>query len=632
MKLIFFLGFLILITGSQAETIYVDVSASGNGSGSTWANALTALDAALTAAQSGDEIWVAAGTYFPTDGMDRTASFVLKNGVALLGGFRGVETMKEQRNTNPRTNGTVLSGDIGVIGNVTDNAYHVVTGVGTDRTAHLSGFTVTLGYADGNGVIGQEEGAGLWLGSVNGNDSGSPTVSDCRFLENSGDLNDFFGGGGAIFGANGSSPRIERCLFENNSSVMSGAAINVFGGTGSAASPEIISCVFVGNVSQGDGGAFKLGNVDTSTAFMELCHFEANSSRAGGALSFSSDLIVNRCSFVKNIATNDGGAIHVSDDANSPNTNQFVSCIFEENRAFNDGGAALLRETPAIFTNCVFAGNSASGEGGAIYNFSEATPTFVNCTFGGNKANDSGGAIRNFFRSTVTLRNCILWDNYIRSANAVPSASVEAANNATTNFENTLAEHFDLSGGSLAILDGTNPDNAPKFAESPISGGTGNLRLLAGSLVLNAGIDGFNTTSLDIAGRQRKVGVIDLGAYEGGYVTFALVSGGGDPLADLDGNGRSDFDDYLGSVQTITKTLMGYSYQYAICQMAADGVPRHEVSDALGGFVPMLLGLDFAKPVYTPSGLGREQITLSLRETGEFNKWFRNVYVTPVTP
>jgi len=85
--------------------IYVKSGSTGNGS--AWNNAYRSLASALTAAQAGDKIWVAAGTYKPTTGTDRTASFTLKNNVGIYGGFAGTETARNQRNiwTSPLTKG-----------------------------------------------------------------------------------------------------------------------------------------------------------------------------------------------------------------------------------------------------------------------------------------------------------------------------------------------------------------------------------------------------------------------------------------------------------------------------------------------------------------------------------------------
>ena len=107
---------------SAATTLCVKPVPSGSG---CWATAFTDLQPALAAAGSGDEIWVAAGTYLPTSTTDRTISFAMKNGVAVYGGFDGTETMRSER--NPAVNVTILSGDIGTPGVSSDNSYHVVT-------------------------------------------------------------------------------------------------------------------------------------------------------------------------------------------------------------------------------------------------------------------------------------------------------------------------------------------------------------------------------------------------------------------------------------------------------------------------------------------------------------------------
>jgi hypothetical protein len=74
--------------------IYVDAdSLCNSGCGGSWATAHPYLQDALAAAQSGDEIWVAEGLYYPDEGAgqtanDRASTFQLQNGVAVYGRLR----------------------------------------------------------------------------------------------------------------------------------------------------------------------------------------------------------------------------------------------------------------------------------------------------------------------------------------------------------------------------------------------------------------------------------------------------------------------------------------------------------------------------------------------------------------
>lgn len=153
--------------------IYVDEDAtSGADDGSSWTNAFLTLQSALAVAVNGDEIWVAEGTYYPDEGTGqtnglRTSSFQLIQGVEIYGGFVGTETQLSERNKEPETNNTILSGDLNkdddTGGDISENAYHIVTSDLVDNSAKLDGFSITSGNANGDGGSSQNIGGGIML-------------------------------------------------------------------------------------------------------------------------------------------------------------------------------------------------------------------------------------------------------------------------------------------------------------------------------------------------------------------------------------------------------------------------------------------------------------------------------------
>ena len=132
-----------VFVGSRSSILFVDEDASGNGDGASWANAYTDLGEALTSSNVFDEVWVAEGTYLP--GEIRASFFLLPPNISVYGGFSGTETLRSQRDVS--SNITILSGDIGLQGELSDNCYHVV--VPSDGSV-LDGFLVRDGYANRN--------------------------------------------------------------------------------------------------------------------------------------------------------------------------------------------------------------------------------------------------------------------------------------------------------------------------------------------------------------------------------------------------------------------------------------------------------------------------------------------------
>lgn len=119
------------VQAQPSYILYVDADAAGTLTGASWADAYTSLQGALTAAAAcpeGAEIWVPQGAYHPDTGQladSRDATFHLVNKAALYGGFAGTESERSQRDWIAFP--TILSGDIGMVGDSTDNCYTVVT-------------------------------------------------------------------------------------------------------------------------------------------------------------------------------------------------------------------------------------------------------------------------------------------------------------------------------------------------------------------------------------------------------------------------------------------------------------------------------------------------------------------------
>ena len=234
------------------RTIYVDPNATGAGNGDSWTDAYTYLQQALAVAQSGDHLRLAQGRYQPDLGPtalpgDPNATFTLKSGVALHGGFagvRGADPDQRDRTLYP----TVLTGDLLANDpcspdwdtlltdpNRTDNAFHVITATSVTSTAVLDGLVVTGGRALGD----LPSGGGLL------NVSGQPMIVNCVFLEN------VAGQGGAVANLTSGAAYFFNCRFYRNVANHHGGAV-----FNDLSDPQFTNCTFLGNhAALWDGGA-----------------------------------------------------------------------------------------------------------------------------------------------------------------------------------------------------------------------------------------------------------------------------------------------------------------------------------------------------------------------------------------
>ncbi|HOG58734.1 MAG TPA: choice-of-anchor Q domain-containing protein [Anaerolineaceae bacterium] len=335
-------------TDPQVTGTILYVKPGSNGACTSWIDACE-LQTAISNAITGDQIWVAAGTYKPTTGTNRTATFRLKSGVAIYGGFAGTESNLGDRNW--QSNITTLSGDIGTVGSTADNSYHVVTGSGVDGTTILDGFTITGGNADGTSP--NNGGGGIYL------DHSSPKISNMIITNNKASYN------GAGINSSYSSPLLFNVTFTNNHTIGNytyGGGMVTEGG-----SPSLINVVFSGNSSYGGGGLCATTEGETPFTL-------TNATFVGNTGSFGGGLNIYR---LNPILTN---------------------VTFSGNTASSRGGGILGEQSTAILNNVTFQGNTAPS-GGAIQNWGNSHTIITNSIIWGNGTNQ----IDNWPDSSTTI-------------------------------------------------------------------------------------------------------------------------------------------------------------------------------------------------------------------------------------
>lgn len=588
----------------HASPIYVDISKSGASSetGESWENAFVNLRDALAVARSGDEIWVAQGVYTPdlllfsgTSTGNRYSSFEVPNGVSVYGGFSGSETALGGR--NPSENVTILSGDIGVADDRSDNTIHIVCikdEIGPERTTTIDGFTIRdaqspeFGAFDGGGI--HINGGKVILSNLNilnnnasyygggvfalsadvgvtdvlfhGNsaanagggmymylDHSSGTFSRVQFIENTATGSFYSRTAGGLYLQDGNF-QLDDVLFEKNVASLEGGGMKTIKST-----VTINNAKFYENTAQWGGGMVNLG-----TATLTNCIFKGNKATttetpsdpflvsAGGLLNGGPEIFCPYIANLYNVSFIDneayyagGGMVNIQSNAG------LFNVVFTGNTAQVAGGALANMFSSPNISNALFSGNVATGitgsmeagVGGAIANQNNANPTLVNVTIAGNTAAIAGGGVYNItdvYPSQPVIYNSIIWGN------------------------TAMSGYYNDFGGSLtadaSIIGDTESSEDPKYVDA--AGGV--FRLQSDSSAIDAGqnsyvladtmdIDGDDDTSegvpYDLLGYDRIVGgTVDMGAYEfdpaqkyydiADLITVLKILTGGNPVFTLD--------------------------------------------------------------------------------------------------
>ncbi|MCB0220355.1 MAG: chitobiase/beta-hexosaminidase C-terminal domain-containing protein [Chrysiogenetes bacterium] len=465
--------------------LYVDVSnVSGTENGFTWATAFTKVQPAIDAAEYGDEVWVAAGTY--TSGSNFPVAQMVPGG-SLFGGFTGTETMRGARDwvANP----SILNGDQTDDGPTLDDAASVIWGAGYTR---ISGFRVTGGNTEaGCPQFGPYCTTGAGMANL-GAGLDEMFVDDVIFHDNHTD--------GATIYNFGATISFSNVLIVGNTGYSATAGME-----SASTTLDLDNVAFVHNM--GDvtsvGGGLDVANQGSVVTASNVT-FVRNEADYGGGVNIDSGLVtIVGATFSENTAIVGGGlrAGEITQPVDTDDTFLLANVTFRGNVAAESGGAILLDGSTndfGEFVNVTFDSNQADadtgdmtdGVGGAVATI-DGDYEISNAAFYGNLDQDDGGSP---MTSELNIIGGTLLASY--SCNETGIAGTGNVMLAGLPFEYATASpmsFLDPAGADTSCIDAGNPG----IASAALGFGTWQAQTTRADGQTQSDIDGVNTETPD---------------------------------------------------------------------------------------------------------------------------------------
>ena len=380
------------------------VKEGGTGDGSSWGNAsgdLQKMIDELAAVDAPGEVWVAAGTYRPTtqiiEGVQYAASFRMRDGIDVYGGFAGTEPSKADRAKGSMpwiyTHETILLGADYEDGsatwgnnqwNVTSSSRHVVWfapmsgGKDFKSVTVLDGVTIKGGAANGGEGLADfatDKGGGVYMGL-------NAILQNCIVTENTakGDGGGVYanGDGADASSANANGGRVVGCLVYNNSSVEDGGG------------------VFVKNA----GLVLRSMITDNSATNGAAVYLDKNNSTDA----FHPEYLILSTSVVSNNTATGNGAVYCNESGmllqNTIVNNNCPSTVDASNPNSSQTGGLYINKY-AYVINSVLWNNQIGGLNVPMYALGAAAE---NVRFYNNAISGSSNAVWNNIYQTSTLK------------------------------------------------------------------------------------------------------------------------------------------------------------------------------------------------------------------------------------